>query len=175
LFRSQLVALLPRLRRFARGLTGAADRADDLVQAACERALARMEQWTPGTRLDSWMFRIVRTIWIDELRAQAVRQRARERQESEIETFFDGERGMEAQMTMQAVREAVAKLPPEQREILLLVAVEGVSYKEAADILDIPIGTVMSRLARGRAALIKLLEAPRGRDGGDGKKIVRLS
>ena len=175
LFRSQLVALLPRLRRFARGLCGAADRADDLVQAACERALARMEQWTPGTRLDSWMYRIVRTIWIDELRAQKVRQRARERQEGEMETSFDGERAMEAQMTMQAVREAVAKLPPEQREILLLVAVEGVSYKEAAEILDIPIGTVMSRLARGRAALVKLLEKPRedGRGGAD--RIVRLS
>ncbi len=117
LFRSQLVALLPRLRRFARGLSGTADRADDLVQAACERALARMEQWTPGTRLDSWMFRIVRTIWIDDLRAQAVRQRARERQEHEIETVFDGERNMEVQMTMQAVRVAVAKLPPEQREV----------------------------------------------------------
>jgi len=175
LFRSQLVALLPRLRRFARGLCGTADRADDLVQAACERALARMEQWTPGTRLDSWMYRIVRTIWIDQLRAQGVRQRARELQEGEMETSFDGERAMEAQMTMQAVREAVAKLAPEQREILLLVAVEGVSYKEAAEILDIPIGTVMSRLARGRAALVKLLEKPRERGGGDANKIVRLS
>jgi len=173
LFRSQLVALLPRLRRFARGLSGTADRADDLVQAACERALARMEQWTPGTRLDSWMFRIVRTIWIDELRAQAVRHRAREREELEGAKFFDGERDMEVQMTMQAVREAVAELPPEQREILLLVAVEGVSYKEAAEILDIPIGTVMSRLARGRAALVKLLEKPRERDGSG--KVVRLT
>lgn len=173
LFRSQLVALLPRLRRFARGLTGSADRADDLVQAACERALARMEQWTPGTRLDSWMFRIVRTIWIDELRALAVRQRAQDRQENEIERAFDGERSMEAHMTMQAVREAVGQLPPEQREILLLVAVEGVSYKEAAEILEIPIGTVMSRLARGRATLLKLLERPR--TSGDDKKIVRLT
>ena len=173
LFRSQLVTLLPRLRRFARGLTGSADRADDLVQAACERALARMEQWTPGTRLDSWMFRIVRTIWIDELRALAVRQRAQDRQENEIERAFDGERSMEAHMTMQAVREAVAELQPDQREILLLVAVEGVSYKEAAEILEIPIGTVMSRLARGRATLLKLLERPR--TSGDDKKIVRLT
>jgi RNA polymerase sigma-70 factor (ECF subfamily) len=175
LFRSQLVALLPRLRRFARGLCGTADRADDLVQAACERALARMEQWTPGTRLDSWMYRIVRTIWIDELRAQAVRQRARDRQEGEMETWFDGERALEARMTMQAVREAVAELAPEQREILLLVAVEGVSYKEAAEILEIPIGTVMSRLARGRAALVKLLEKPREGGQADANKVVRLS
>lgn len=174
LFRSQLVALLPRLRRFARGLTGAADRADDLVQAACERALARMEQWTPGTRLDSWMFRIVRTIWIDELRAQAVRVRAHDRQEDESERAFDGERHMEAHITMEAVRAAVAKLQPEQREILVLVGVEGVSYKEAADILDIPIGTVMSRLARARAALLKMLDFEKV-DRLEGGKVVRLT
>jgi RNA polymerase sigma-70 factor (ECF subfamily) len=70
---AELVALLPRLRRFARGLAGAPDQADDLVQAACERAIARIHQWTPGTRLDSWMFRIVQTIWLDEKRAQRVR------------------------------------------------------------------------------------------------------
>ncbi|MCK6450900.1 MAG: RNA polymerase sigma factor [Alphaproteobacteria bacterium] len=168
LFRSQLVALLPRLRRFARGLTGSVDRADDLVQAACERALARMEQWTPGTRLDSWMFRIVRTIWIDELRARAVRERAHE-QEDPGERIFDGERHMETRLTVEAVRDAVAHLSPEQREILLLIAVEGVSYKEAAEIMDVPIGTVMSRLARARAALLKHLERRR-----DGDKIVRL-
>src|SRR5215468_467199 len=71
--RSQLTALLPRLRRFARGLAGTADQADDLVQAACERALSRIAQWTPGTRLDSWMFRIVQTIWLDDRRAAKVR------------------------------------------------------------------------------------------------------
>jgi len=169
LFRSQLVALLPRLRRFARGLTGSADRADNLVQASCERALARVEQWTPGTRLDSWMFRIVRTIWIDELRARAVRDRVHE-QENLGERIFDGVRHMEARLTVEAVREAVAHLSPEQREILLLIAVEGVSYKEAAEIMDVPIGTVMSRLARARAALLKQLERRR-----DAEKVVRLS
>ncbi|MCC6468160.1 MAG: RNA polymerase sigma factor [Alphaproteobacteria bacterium] len=171
LFRSQLVALLPRLRRFARGLTGNADRADDLVQAACERALARMEQWTPGTRLDSWLFRIVRTIWIDDLRARKVRDRAHEREDLS-DQVFDGERHIEARLTMEAVREAVSQLPEEQRETLLLIGVEGVSYKEAADILDIPIGTVMSRLARARAGLMRLMER-RGRGGDDGK-VVRL-
>jgi len=171
LFRSQLVALLPRLRRFARGLSGNADRADDLVQAACERALARMEQWTPGTRLDSWMYRIVRTIWIDEIRARAVRERAHEREELG-ERVVDGERDMEAKLTMEAVREAVGELPAEQRETLMLIAVEGVSYKEAAEIMDVPIGTVMSRLARARAALTRLLET-RKRPG-LAEKIVRL-
>lgn len=171
LFRSQLVALLPRLRRFARGLSGSADRADDLVQAACERALARMEQWTPGTRLDSWMYRIVRTIWIDELRARAVRDRAHEREDLS-EQVVDGERNMEAKLTMEAVRGAVDLLPPEQRETLMLIAVEGVSYKEAADIMDIPIGTVMSRLARARAGLTRLMEKPAPRAGTE--KVVRL-
>jgi len=162
LFRSQLVALLPRLRRFARGLSGSADRADDLVQAACERALARMEQWTPGTRLDSWMFRIIRTIWIDQLRARAVRERAQEMGDT-IEQVFDGERHVEARLTLEAVREAAGALVPEQREVLLLIAVEGASYKEAAEILDIPIGTVMSRLARARAALLRQMAERRGR------------
>jgi RNA polymerase sigma-70 factor (ECF subfamily) len=171
LFRSQLVALLPRLRRFARGLTGNADRADDLVQAACERALARMEQWTPGTRLDSWMFRIVRTIWIDELRARKVRERAHEREELG-DQVVDGQRHMEARLTMEAVREAVARLPEEQRETLLLIGVEGVSYKEAADIMDVPIGTVMSRLARARSGLLRLMD--RGRREGESDKVVRL-
>lgn len=171
------MALLPRLRRFARGLAGSADRADDLVQAACERALARIEQWTPGTRLDSWMYRIVRTIWIDELRARAVRDRAHEREELG-EQLVDGERDMEARLTMEAVREAVQHLPAEQRETLMLIAVEGVSYKEAADIMDIPIGTVMSRLARARAGLTRLMEERRsgtGKDGGSGsEKVVRI-
>ena len=71
--RAQLIALLPRLRRFALGLTGSRDDADDLVQAACERALNRLHQWEPDTRLDSWMFRIVKTIWIDQWRSQKAR------------------------------------------------------------------------------------------------------
>src|SRR6266481_5511475 len=73
-FSDQLIAVLPRLRRFARGLTGSASDADDLVQAACERALARMHQFQEGTRFDSWMFRIVQTIWIDQLRSRDVRK-----------------------------------------------------------------------------------------------------
>ena len=158
---AELVALLPRLRRFARGLAGAPDQADDLVQAACERAIARIHQWTPGTRLDSWMFRIVQTIWLDQKRAQKVRTgEGRVEADSAIaepELTVDGAREMEAHMTYDAVRRAMAKLPEEQRGVMLVVCVEGQSYKEAADTLAIPIGTVMSRLSRARTALARLL------------------
>jgi RNA polymerase sigma-70 factor (ECF subfamily) len=162
---AELVALLPRLRRFARGLAGVPDQADDLVQAACERAISRIHQWTPGTRLDSWMFRIIQTIWLDQKRAQRVRTgEGRVDADSplvEPELSVDGVREMEAQVTYDAVRRAMTKLPEEQRSVMMLVCVEGQSYKEAADTLAIPIGTVMSRLSRARTALSRLLgEAP---------------
>lgn len=169
--RAEMVALLPRLRRFARGLTGTADQADDLVQAACERAIARIEQWTPGTRLDSWMFRIVQTIWLDERRAARVRTgegRIEAADAAEPELTVDGVRRMEAHLTYDAVRRAIAGLPEEQRAVMLLVCVEGQTYREAADTLSIPIGTVMSRLARARLGLSRVL----GEMGGG--NIVRL-
>lgn len=159
------MALLPRLRRFARGLAGVPDQADDLVQAACERAISRIHQWTPGTRLDSWMFRIIQTIWLDQKRAQRVRTgEGRVDADSplvEPELSVDGVREMEAQVTYDAVRRAMTKLPEEQRSVMMLVCVEGQSYKEAADTLAIPIGTVMSRLSRARTALSRRLgDAP---------------
>src|SRR5437868_12841993 len=124
--RAQLVALLPRLRRFARGLAGTADQADDLVQAACERALTRIAQWTPGTRLDSWMFRIVQTIWLDERRAAKVRTgegRIDAAEAAEPELSVDGVRRMEAHLTYDRVRRAIGKLPEEQRLVMMLVCV----------------------------------------------------
>lgn len=155
--RAEMVELLPRLRRFARGLAGAPDQADDLVQSACERALARIDQYQPGTRLDSWMFRIVQTIYLDDRRAVKVRTGEGRIDASlvEDELAFDGGRGLEAHMTYEAVRAAIAQLPDEQRVVLTFVCIEGQSYKEAAASLGIPIGTVMSRLARARAALAK--------------------
>lgn len=172
---AELVALLPRLRRFARGLAGVPDQADDLVQAACERALTRIHQWTPGTRLDSWMFRIIQTIWLDQKRAQRVRTgEGRVDADSplvEPELMVDGAREMEAQVTYDAVRRAMTKLPEEQRAVMMLVCVEGQSYKETADTLAIPIGTVMSRLSRARAALGRLL-GDKPIDGAD--NVVRL-
>ena len=151
-FRAQLVALLPRLRRFAHGLTKSADEGDDLVQAACERALERHEQWRPDTRLDSWLYRIIQNIWMDRLRASQVRERHTDTIPAD-DFVADGVRAMEASVTLGAVRRRIEALPPEQRAVLMLVCVEGQSYREAAEILDTPVGTIMSRLARARAAL----------------------
>jgi RNA polymerase sigma-70 factor (ECF subfamily) len=160
-FSDQLIAVLPRLRRFARGLTGSAVEADDLVQAACERALARMHQFQEGTRFDSWMFRIVQTIWIDQLRARDVRKEDGEMEEERLGTD-ESVRRADARIALAEVRRAVSRLPVEQRTALLLVTVEGLSYKEAAEVAKVPVGTIMSRLARARVALQGQLEAGGG-------------
>jgi RNA polymerase sigma-70 factor, ECF subfamily len=160
-FSDQLIMVLPRLRRFARGLTGTAVEADDLVQAACERALSRQHQFQEGTRFDSWMFRIVQTIWIDQIRARDVRK-----EDAEVEDDRLGSdepvRRVEARLALDEVKRAVARLPAEQRNALLLVTVEGLSYKEAAEVAGVPVGTIMSRLARARVALQNQLEAGAG-------------
>ena len=153
----QLVALLPRLRRFAYSLTGSTDEGDDIVQSACERALNRVHQWQPGTRLDSWMFRIIQTTWIDRLRAKRVRGEDHDQDVLETLVGDDGRRLTESRLMLSRVRQAIARLPEDQRAVLVLVAVDGLSYREAADILDIPLGTVMSRLARARRRLHELL------------------
>jgi RNA polymerase sigma-70 factor (ECF subfamily) len=157
-FSDQLIAVLPRLRRFARGLAGAAAEADDLVQAACERALTRAHQFQDGTRFDSWMFRIVQTIWIDQIRARDVRREGGEDEGMTIGTD-ESVRRAEARLALGEVRAALRQIPVEQRSALLLVTVDGLSYKEAAEIADVPVGTIMSRLARARIALQARLEA----------------
>jgi RNA polymerase sigma-70 factor, ECF subfamily len=160
-FSDQLIAVLPRLRRFARGLAGAAAEADDLVQAACERALARAHQFEEGTRFDSWMFRIVQTIWIDQLRAREVRKENGDVAEERLGTD-EPVRRIEARLALAEVRLAVEKLPADQRTTLMLVTVEGLSYKEAAVVAGVPVGTIMSRLARARVALQQQLDAGGG-------------
>ncbi|MGH7042643.1 MAG: sigma-70 family RNA polymerase sigma factor [Acetobacteraceae bacterium] len=146
---------MPRLMRFAVALTRSRDEAEDLVQAACERALARVSQWQPDTRLDSWMFRIMQTIWLNRLRTRAVGERYR----AEIAERDEGSALLEAEarVLLTQVAEKVMMLPVEQRIVLMLVTVEGLSYREAAEIACIPIGTVMSRLARARLALMRAL------------------
>jgi RNA polymerase sigma-70 factor (ECF subfamily) len=158
--RERMVAILPRLRRFAHALTGNADQGDDLVQDACLRALSRIDQWQPGTRLDSWMYRIAQNIWLDRLRASKVRGEVVDIEAAEALVGSDGRVVAESELTLKAVAAALARLPAEQRAIVALVCVEGASYKEAAEIAGVPIGTVMSRLARARRALNAHLNPP---------------
>jgi RNA polymerase sigma-70 factor, ECF subfamily len=150
----QMIRMLPRLRRFARGLAGSVSAADDLVQGACERALRAADTWQEGTRFDSWMYRILRNLWIDDRRR--LRGEAGEQVLAGI-VGDDGVRVAESRLAMADVRRRIAALPDAQREILMLVCVEDVSYREAAEILGVPIGTVMSRLARARTALAEAL------------------
>lgn len=156
--RAAMVALQPRLRRFAFGLTGSADEADDLVQAAFERALTRLHQWQPGTRLDSWMYRIVHSIRINRLKAERVRGSHLEPIEPDTQTGSDGRHDMEMSLTLESIRRFLLRLPEEQRSAVLLVTVEGLSYKEAAETLGVPIGTVTSRLARARMAIVEFVD-----------------
>lgn len=151
----QIVSLLPRLRRFAIGLSGSVDEGDDLTQAACLRALEKYEQWEPGTRLDSWIFRIIHTIWLDRRKSAASRLVDAD---PDVLLRISGPSAIdqiEARDELRLAWAAISTLPVEQREVLLLVAVEGLSYQEVADLLDIPIGTVMSRLARGRMSIAR--------------------
>ncbi len=150
----ELVALLPRLRRFARALTRHTADADDLVQVALERALVNMKQLEPGSRMDSWMFRIVRNAWIDETRSRGRWQTVLAPEEAGENI---GEATTDAQISLLSIQSAMARLPDEQRVAVALVLVEGLSYKEAAAVLDIPVGTLTSRLARGREALQAIL------------------
>lgn len=155
LVREQLADLLPRLRRFARAITRHREDADDLVQLAVERALVRCDQWQPGTRLDSWVFRIMKNAWIDEVRARARRDELFAPEEAGEHV---GDAVMERQTDMMAVQQAMATLNDDQRLVVGLVLVEGLPYKEAAEVLDIPIGTLTSRLARAREALQAALQ-----------------
>lgn len=156
-FESELLPLLPRLRRFARALTRDAADADDLCQLALERALKAKAQWQPGTRLDAWMYRIMRNGWIDEVRARTRRAQTFAPEEAGLGVGVEGD--AELRLEMHDVDRAMATLPDEQREVIALVLVEGLAYREAAEILDIPIGTLTSRLTRGRQALAQRLEA----------------
>lgn len=153
-FGEDLVALLPRLRRFARTITRNRTDADDLVQVAVERALLRSALWAPGTRLDSWLFRIMKNAWIDEFRARARRNRLFAPEEAGEAI---GRATTSAQIDALSVQQAMNALNEDQRMVVGLVLIEGLSYREAADVLEIPVGTLTSRLARAREALQTLL------------------
>jgi len=151
---NDIAILLPRLRRFARSITFHREDADDLVQVAVERALTRSEQWEPGTRLDSWMFRIVKNAWIDEVRARARRDQLFAPEE---EGEHVGDDHAEAQQQRMAIQKAMSLLSEDHRLVIGLVLVDGLPYKEAAEVLEIPMGTLTSRLARAREAMQALL------------------
>jgi len=155
--RRGIVALLPRLRRFALSLTGNASDADDLVQDAVERALRNLHRWQEGTRLDSWMFRLTQNLWIDTVRARGVRKAQPLETTEASHAAVDGAREVEARLIFADTNAALTKLPDEQRAAVALVLVEGMSYRDAADVLGVPIGTLTSRLYRARVALAAAL------------------
>lgn len=157
-----MVSLLPRLRAFAHALARNPADADDLVQQTCEKALAGLSGFVPGTRLESWMFRIMHNQWIDTIRKRG--KGAEIGTDGLEETLMgeDGRRTNQARLELREVNAAMAALPPEQRSVLVLVCVEGLRYREVADILDIPIGTVMSRLARARTTISDALDGKTG-------------
>jgi RNA polymerase sigma-70 factor, ECF subfamily len=150
--RAGLAPLLARLWRYALVLSGARDVAEDLVQAVCLRAIERADQFEAGSNLDRWLFSILRSTWLNELRAGRVRMGGGFVDASEA-LVFDGARDIETNIAASQVLTAVGRLPEAQREVVLLVYVEGLTYKEASEVMGIPIGTVMSRLAAVRLAL----------------------
>jgi RNA polymerase sigma-70 factor (ECF subfamily) len=156
-FDEQLAALLPRLRRFAQALSRDSADADDLTQATIERALRSREQWQPGTRLDSWACRIMRNLWIDTARSRS-RKAAREAPEEEgLNVGTDPRPGLDAALDLKRITAAMSQLPDEQREVVALILIEGFGYREVSEMLGLPIGTVSSRLVRGRTALLAMV------------------
>ncbi len=161
-FRQDLVDLVPKLRRFAYSLTGNRQDGDDLVQAACEKALRNASQFQPGTRMDSWMYRIIQTIWLDDRRRHQRRGTPIDPEDVQLSDEGKAASLPEDRMMLARTRAAMAALPEAQRAVLSLVAIEGLSYRETAETLDIPVGTVMSRLSRAREALLPKLGLSHG-------------
>ncbi|HLZ77581.1 RNA polymerase sigma factor [Phenylobacterium sp.] len=154
----EIVELLPRLRRLARALARNAADADDLAQVTVERALAHRGQWRPGTRFDSWIFRIMKNAWIDETRARRRRGAILAPAEEGERVGDAGAAAAEDRLVVGEVERAMSRLPDDQRLAVALVLIEGLSYREAAAVLQVPEGTLTSRLVRGRSALLADLE-----------------
>lgn len=152
-----LVALLPRVRRFALSLTGSIDDAEDLLHSTIEKALLKAHQFKDGTDLDRWLFTICKNLWFDTLRQRKVRGPSVDPEDHKYEPAFDGERDAVAHVQLGEFERAMQELKEEYRVVLELVVIEGYAYKEAAAMLDVPVGTIMSRLSRARAKLQSLL------------------
>lgn len=155
-FRRELGLMLPRLWRYGLVLSRQKHMAEDLVQATCVRALERAGQFAAGTRLDRWLLAIMHSIWLNDLRSQRVRQ-GQGFVDAEQELSFDGESQAQDHVLAAQVIKRVNGLPEAQRETVFLAYVEGLSYKEIAKVLNIPMGTVMSRLAAARLKLAETL------------------
>lgn len=160
--RTEIIAILPRLRRFCMAIARGSDAGDDLCQATIERALSRADQFEHGSRLDSWMYRIAQNIMIDQVRRKKTRGI-----EIEVDDGFalvgdDGVQIVEGRSDLARARAAMAALPTDQRTLMAIVVLDGKSYKEAADILGIPMGTVMSRLARARRSIDAFVRGAEG-------------
>ncbi|MFC7334436.1 sigma-70 family RNA polymerase sigma factor [Rhodocista pekingensis] len=152
---AQIEQEIPRLRRFARAMVRDAALADDLVQECLERALSRLHLWQPGTNLRAWLFTILRNLHINGIR----RQQTFVDIDGEVQAGLGGSHGSQVvRLELRDLRRALDRLPTEQREVVLLIGLEGISYAEAADILQVSIGTVKSRLSRGRRALRILMD-----------------
>ena len=151
--RAEIVHFLPRLRRFCIAIGGGIDAGEDLMQATVERALSRRDQWREGSRLDSWMYRIAQNLNIDSARARRSRGVAVDIEAIAERAGEDGRVTVEQRSELAAAVDAMGQLSEDQRALIALVVVDGRSYREAADILEIPIGSVMSRLARARQAI----------------------
>ena len=154
-FNDQLEAQIPRLRRYARALTRDIYRADDLVQSCLERAIAKQHLWQPGTDLRAWLFTILHNQHVNEVR-RSVREGVSVPVE-DIAFSFAVKSNAPANLELRDLEAAIAKLPEEQRQVILLVGLEELRYEEAASILDVPVGTVRSRLSRGRDQLRRLM------------------
>lgn len=155
----QIEQEIPRLRRYARYLARDVDQADDLVQDCLTRAIAKIDTWQPGTNLRAWLFVILRNAHISEVRRYVRMPLGTGEPQDDLRLVVSG--GQEASVELLEVREALAALSIEHREVLHLVAVEGLKYEEAADVLAVPVGTVRSRLSRARSALRLRLESAR--------------
>ena len=157
-----MLPLLPRLTRFARALAGSQSDAEDLVQDACVRALQAQHRFEPGTRMDSWMFRIVRNLYLNQIRAGRVRGEHLAIVDPDELAHGTAQAAVESRLVLDDTLAALGRLPEEQRAVLLLVVVEGLSYADTAAVMELPIGTVTSRLGRARLALRQMTAPPAG-------------
>ncbi|WP_296592127.1 RNA polymerase sigma factor [Roseibium sp.] len=156
--KTEMIRLLPKLRSFALRLCRNPDQADDLVQTTCERAIRSLDQFDPATRLDSWMFRILQNLYLNSLRDSANRSRLFDLAMMDFEESYDGAKAAASSLELKKVQSFIGQLDEDNRQVLLKIAVEGRSYKDVAEELGVPIGTVTSRLARARLKLREWLE-----------------